>query len=219
MGLWFPCLCIVCRAPGDPLCASCIVRLPRAGPVDGGEDVAWLAYEGPTRAVVAALKYRDAWQLVRPLGRSMASIDALQIRSFDVVTWAPTSLVRRRHRGGDQAGALAAAVGAVLRLPVRPLLARPPGAPQTARDLAGRQHGQPFTALRVVTGRRVLVVDDVITTGATMREARRALTGAGASSVTGLALAATPIRFRSHAVDRPSGRDVRIRSRDHSERR
>ena len=188
---WFPSLCIFCAVPGSMLCSNCAESLPRAV-VSPNVDHALLSYEGATRTVVTALKYRRRWALARPLGDAMAAIDGVASLGANLVTWAPTSLARRRQRGADQARALAIAVGARLTLPVRATLARPPGAAQTGRDVSARRQARPFAVLGGVAGRNVILVDDVVTSGATMRGARDALLGAGAAAVVTLALASTP---------------------------
>ncbi|HEX8771251.1 MAG TPA: phosphoribosyltransferase family protein, partial [Acidimicrobiales bacterium] len=96
------------------------------------------------------------------------------------MTWAPTTGARRRERGFDQAELLARAVARRLGLPCRRLLRRRPGPAQTGRDREGRQSGPAFTTRRVTGPARVLLVDDIVTTGATVSAAARALRAAGA---------------------------------------
>jgi predicted amidophosphoribosyltransferase len=149
-----------------------------------------LAYSGAGRRLVQALKFRSARPLVGPLATAMAAlvVDA----AIDVVTWAPTSASRRRRRGYDQAELLARAVARRLGCPCRPLLRRAASAgPQTGATRAARLLGPAFHARTAVRG-RVLVVDDVVTTGATLTAAASALQAAGASAVLTVAAAATP---------------------------
>jgi ComF family protein len=153
---------------------------------------ALLAYEGGGRELVARLKYRNERGVVRALGRAMAGLVAPG--AVDVVTWAPTTDARRRERGFDQARLLARGVARALRRPYRPLLRRVGRTPQTGLGRAERQARPAFEAARAARGRRVVVVDDVVTTGATMAAAVSALTAAGARSVTVLAAAHTPRR-------------------------
>ncbi|CAN5514186.1 hypothetical protein BH10ACT1_BH10ACT1_32450 [soil metagenome] len=148
---------------------------------------ALLAYEGAAREVVAQLKYRNARSPVGWLGVGVAGL--VRPGEVDVVTWAPTTSVRRRSRGFDQAELLARRVARQIGVPCRSLLSRAPGSPQTGRNLVERHHGPSFLPTRRLDGVRVAVVDDVVTTGATLDAAGRALRAAGASHLLGLAAA------------------------------
>jgi predicted amidophosphoribosyltransferase len=161
--------------------------------VPAGVDGLWVGfgYDGVVREVVARVKYRNARAAVDWLAVAMAH--ALPPgRHHDVVTWAPTTRDHRRARGFDHAELLARAVAARQRVPARPLLTRGPGIAQTGQDRAARRHGPRFDARRDLTGQQVLLVDDVVTTGATLTAAAAALRRAGARSVDGLAAARTP---------------------------
>ena len=148
-----------------------------------------LAYEGVGRELVARLKYRNARSAVPFLVGAMAAATGREV--VDLVTWVPTTPERRRRRGFDQAQVLAAGVARRLGLPCRPLLRRGRGPAQTGRTLAERRRGPCFAA-RCPSPMRVLVVDDVVTSGATMTAAARALRGAGAAEVHAVVAARTP---------------------------
>ena len=113
-------------------------------------------------------------------------------RAVDVVTWAPTSSARIAERGFDQAELLARAVAKELGLPCRRLLYRAHGAPQSGHDRAARLLGPAFRARAPRPGLRVLLVDDVVTTGATLHAAAQSLLDAGIADVRCIAAAATP---------------------------
>jgi len=110
-----------------------------------------------------------------------------------VLTWAPTIPERARHRGFDQAEVLARELAYRSGQPVRRLLRRLPGEHQTGRNRLERAQGVYFGAVGPVPG-VVVVLDDVVTTGSTLAAAATVLCEAGAHSVFGLALAATPDR-------------------------
>ena len=195
--------CPVCGAVGPAPCVGCAAQLRRAPalPAPAGVDgcAALLAYDGAGRELVARLKYRNARSSVPFLARGMAATVAAG--SFDVVTWAPTTPARLRSRGFDQARLLARAVARQLRLPCLPLLRRRPGPAQTGRDAQARRSGPVFSAAPASAGRRVLLVDDVVTTGATVSAAARALRHAGAVEVHVVAAARTPtVRRRVHSA-------------------
>ena len=204
-----PTTCPVCGAQGPAPCKGCAAELRPAPalPAPPGTDscAALLAYDGAGRELVARLKYRNARSSVPFLARGMA---ALVNGEVDVVTWAPTTPVRRRGRGFDQARLLARAVARRRGLPCRPLLRRQAGLPQTGRDAAARRAGPLFVATGAVRGRRVLLVDDVVTTGATAAAAARALREAGALEVhVGAAARTPPSRGHVHSA-MPANRSV-----------
>ena len=191
--------CPVCATPGPAPCEPCAAELRRAPslPPPPGLDAcsALLAYEGAGRELVARLKYRNARAALPSLAAAMAAL--VDARDGDGVTWAPTTPGRRRRRGFDQAELLARAVARRLGRPCRSLLDRRPGAPPTGRGAAERRAGPAFVARRRAPA-RVLVVDDVTTTGATLTAAAMALRAAGAADVRALTAARTPARPRAY---------------------
>lgn len=148
-------------------------------------------YDGPVRGVVAGLKYRGDLGALGWLARGLAA--HLVRWQPDLVTWAPTTPARAARRGGDQAELLARAAARQAGLPVARLLRRRPGPSQTGRHRVLRlADGPRFEPRWSIEGLYVAVIDDVTTTGATIRGAAEALLQAGAGRVAGLCLAATP---------------------------
>lgn len=190
-----PASCPVCGAPGPAPCASCgdLLRpAPALPPPPGVDDCrALLAYEGAGRELVARLKHRNQRAALPGLARAAASL--VDPATVDVVTWAPTTPRRRRARGYDQSALLARAVATALGRPCRRLLARPGGPAQTGRSAPERWSGPAFVGRRRAPS-RVLLVDDVVTTGATAAAAARTLRSCGAASVVVLTLARTPLK-------------------------
>lgn len=193
----FDARCAGCGRPGPVLCRTCRFSLVvPAVPPRPGEVVAALPFAGRSRDVILGFKYGNR----RPLAHHLAGLLVNRILAagfgpadFDVVTWAPTGRRRRRQRGFDQAELVARRVAVQLGVPCRRLLERDGGDdPQTGRTRLARLHGPVFRTNPRADGQRVLVVDDVVTTGATLRSAAEALLRAGARSVVRSAVATTP---------------------------
>ncbi|MCB9394838.1 MAG: ComF family protein [Acidimicrobiaceae bacterium] len=193
--LVLPHRCAGCQQLGPVVCDACRFALGTspATIVPGGIAAA-LTFDGVVRTVVHGLKYRNR----RAAARVLAAITVRRLGltgpgapRVDLVTWAPTGPARIRHRGYDQAELLARSIAAELGVPCRRLLYRVHGPAQSGRGRAERLHGPAFRA-RGGRGPRVLLVDDVVTTGATLMAAGRALSDAGIPEVRLIAVAATP---------------------------
>jgi ComF family protein len=142
--------------------------------------------------LIVALKFRHRHSAAAALATHM--VRRLRITDVDVVTWAPTSARRVRRRGYDQAEVIARAVARQLGVPCRRLLYRSHGAPQTGKSRQERLVGPAFRARSPRDGLVVLVVDDVVTTGATLRTAGDALRAAGVARVELVAAASAQLR-------------------------
>ena len=185
-----PSRCTNCGAAGRSPCAKCQAELVVPPPAGDGIRSA-LYYEGVARELVARLKYRNhrdaLWFLA---GLVAALVDRAEI---DVVTWVPTTARHRRERGFDHGEMLARAVAKRLRRPARRLLTRPFDDPQTGRNKAQRAIGPTLHARPAASGRRVLIVDDVTTTGVTLANAACQLERAGAVDVVKATAGRTPL--------------------------
>lgn len=186
--------CPICASPGPAPCRRCAALLRPAPslPAPPGTDscLALLAYEGGGRELVARLKYRNHRSALPGLAAALADL-VRDPGTLDVVTWAPTTPDRRRRRGFDQAELLARGVARRLGRPCRRLLVRYPGPAQTGRTRVERRRGPSLHPCRPAPA-SVLVVDDVLTSGATASAAAWALRSAGASRVVVLVAARTP---------------------------
>lgn len=181
--------CTRCGLPGpDPLCGACLASPPAFASVHAGG-----LFGGPLADAVHALKYGDHPGLARPLGGWLAGRVALPPGA--AIVSVPLARRRRIERGYDQAGLLADELaaaanragdrlrGALLRIrETKPQVGR--GRPERMRNVKGA-----FWANGSVEGRDVVLVDDVVTTGATAEAAARALLEAGAAKVAVVALA------------------------------
>jgi ComF family protein len=176
-------------------CDVCRSALLAAPLVDGPPGVpSGPAFDGVVKRLVVGLKYRRQRMvvplLVDALMRTVAALPHGE--HITVVTWAPTTARRRRRRGADQAELLARALARRLGVRCRPLLRKVEGPSQTGQGRAARLHSPCFVAHPLARRAHVLLVDDVVTTGATLAAAAGALRAAGAASVQPLAVAVTP---------------------------
>jgi predicted amidophosphoribosyltransferase len=133
------------------------------------------------------LKYRNARRVAPRLAAELAG---LVTHRPDLVTWVPAAPVNRRRRGYDQSEVLARRVAHRLGVPAMRLLARRGGA-QTSATREERLTGPILAVRRAVRG-AVLVVDDVVTSGASLATAAAGLRSAGAGRVDAVVVAARP---------------------------
>lgn len=194
--------CPICNRSQRRICLSCWESLPPAGnlAIDGVKwGMAIFAYAPQTRSVVLTAKNRGRRDLLRVAGTAMATAVATEsdCASYDAVTWVPASPSQRRRRGFDQGRVLARSVAPVVRSKAKPLLRRT-GTAQTGRSRSDRLLGPDLTSRRPVRG-AILLVDDVVTTGASLRRAAAELYHAGASRVDAVVFAAVlPISSSGH---------------------
>ncbi|MFT7473477.1 MAG: putative amidophosphoribosyltransferase [Verrucomicrobiales bacterium] len=194
--MWlFESLCVVCHAPANGVCDICVDRLlaPAVPPLLGIEQSTVLCrYEGTGAELVTAVKFRNRRYVLTPL------VDALVPslnREYDTIVSVPGNVARVRERGFDLPALIAKRISRRLGVPISTPLSRVDDGSQLGRGRVQRQ-GVEFRALSRVP-ERVLLVDDVITTGATAVACAITLGLAGARSTSFVALAATPSPDRS----------------------
>ena len=197
LNLLYPPKCIFCRRllgrDEEDVCARCRLDLPvftgelDLGPYCSGGAAA-LYYEGTVRDSLLRFKFQGMESYAAAYGKLLAAAcTRLPLEAIDAVTWVPVSRRRRRQRGYDQARLLAEALGAELDKPVAATLIKVRNnRPQSSLEAAEARRANVLGAYRgkeAAAGRTLLLVDDIVTTGATSAEAARTLLTAGASAV------------------------------------
>lgn len=202
----FPPKCVLCwkiLGKGEiDICGRCRIEAPEysAGKrkpqfVDSFAAV-WY-YDGRVRSSLLRFKFRGARSYAESYGRLLA-MKLLQEypEGFDLLTWVPVSAARKRRRGYDQVELIARAVGRELGITPVPVLkkirnnrqqSRITGAAQRRANVLGVYR---VTDPKRVCDQRILLLDDILTTGATVSEASRVLLTAGAKEVHCAAIAA-----------------------------
>jgi ComF family protein len=214
LDLAFPAACSGCGREGDPLCAVCLPALDARLALPGGTPIGLPAelpapllqlescapFAGPVRAALHDLKYAGERRLAGPLGVALARRWARVGTGAEVVVPVPVHAERERRRGYDQAALIAEVAGERLGLPVVRALERQRatiaqfelGRDERAANVDGAfrvRAGHATEVARSVAGRWILLVDDVVTTGATLAACAFALERAGALAVSAIAVA------------------------------
>lgn len=228
LDLLFPPTCGGCEKPGVRWCADCqrqvqriielcpICGLPqksghvckdcRQNPPPYRSLRSFGLYQGTLREAIHRLKYQKDIGLGEALAAHLVDLLTEQGWPIDMVTAVPLSLQRRKQRGYNQAGMLARPLALFIDKPMFP------GALERTRDTASQVgltaaerrknvEGAFRANPKIVTGKTVLVIDDVTTTGSTIRACAQALIDAGALEVYGLTLARAGGRDSSDDTD------------------
>lgn len=196
--LLFPPKCPFCGAlleKGTLLCPDCQRTLPwltgakAFRPVELTEGC-WsvLRYEGTVRKAIHGYKFSGKSARSKPFGALMAQCLQDNGVTFDLVTWAGLSPARLRQRGYDQAGLLARVIGEKTGRPVMETLKKEERPAQSGLEGPEARKVNLLGAYTAVEperfrGKRILLVDDVVTTGATLSECAMTLRAAGAGAV------------------------------------
>ena len=206
MNLLFPPKCVLCRKllskEETDLCKQCRVEAPgysrsKTTPQFLDSFAAVWYYEGSVRESLLRFKFYGARSYGNVYGRLLAmNVMETAEADFDVLTWIPVSPLRKLRRGYDQVELIARAAGRELGLePVPTLKKIRHNRPQSRISDGAKRRANVLGAYRVIapeqiSGKRILLLDDILTTGATMSEAARVLKTAGAKEVHSAAVAA-----------------------------
>ncbi len=214
----FPPVCANCGKIGVLLCDSCITSLPtvyepvcpicgrplkKSGPQCGrcqesplslDQIRAAVLFAGSVPNIIHQLKYNGMFALAEPLAEIMASSWHRWRQPVDIVVPIPLHPKRERARGYNQSELLSRHLCRMLDLPeeqqaLKRIRNTHPQIELSAEDRAANVTGAFVADRRRVEGRKILLIDDVCTTGSTLSEAAKSLLEAGAASVSGYCMA------------------------------
>lgn len=212
INLLFPPKCPFCRkiVENQGICDTCRKDLPwtegtevRCKIAGGYTCTAPLFYEDQVREVLLRFKFHGAAYLAEPLGQLIAQCAAEELSGeFDLVTWVPVGPKRLKKRGYDQARLLAEGACRVWEtVPERLLVKTADNPAQSGLSDAAARRANVLGMYDLVpganiAGRKILLIDDICTTGSTLAECARTLLCAGAESVVCAAVAVTRVHKR-----------------------
>ncbi|MCS6869900.1 MAG: ComF family protein [Anaerolineae bacterium] len=199
LDFFFPPHCLACGRIGSRYCPHCLAELPFPPISYSSEDalrlyIAAAPFEGALREAIHALKYKGVRQLAPILAERLAQAFKQSDFQAQAIVALPLHAERLAQRGYNQSALLAEQLAARLRLPYLPEAAQRirNTAPQVGLNRQERA-ANVADAFRAdpeqVRGLRLVLVDDVVTTGATMRACAEALCSAGAAEICGLSVA------------------------------
>lgn len=190
-GALLPSLCAACGRscrPGAVTCTRCARRLADAAPLAGngpqGLDRSWssASHEGVARDLVTALKFRRLLPVAGLMAERIRWLAPASLLTGTIVP-VPTARLRSLWRGFDPAAEIAAELAERTGMPLSSCLVRVGSGRQVGRRRADRVGHPPQLRPQGEVPRSVLLVDDVLTTGATLSACARSLRGAGAARV------------------------------------
>ena len=187
--MWFRPRCAGCEGPGGPVCVMCApVELEDAPLTLEGVDHTWFVqpYQSPLGSVIRQVKYRPSRRLGVALSRRLANAARFHLdpHEIDAVVPVPSTAWTRVKRGFALAALLAHHIGRAIDRPALNVLKTTGGARQAGLDRRQRANNlRGRVTARLAVPRRVLLVDDVITTGATATTCANTLLQEGGARV------------------------------------
>ena len=205
--LLFPPKCVLCTQLLEtgqqdicPRCRKALQEFPgtkKKISFIAGWTAVWY-YKGNVRQSLMRFKFHGKRSYATTYGKFLAAhLQNTEFSDFDILTWVPISAKRKRKRGYDQMELLVHAVGTALQVTPVPTLRKHRHNPAQSTQISAAQRRAnvlgAYTVLSpdTIRGKRILLLDDIITTGATASECARTLMTAGAKEVTFAAVAAT----------------------------
>lgn len=195
----FPPKCILChkllKGAQKDICDDCLASLPEKPPTHSHKLTyikSWSAlwyYKGNVRQSILRFKFGNRQSYSVIYGQYMADMLRKEKIRFDVLTWVPISAMRKWKRGYDQVQLIGEAMSDALGVPLVPTLHKQRHTkPQSTLRTAAQRRANVLGAYVCVNqdqfvGKTVLLIDDIITTGATVSECARVLLTAGAAEI------------------------------------
>ena len=209
LDLLFPPKCVFCRRllqkGENGMCAACAKDIPYTpnGGIQRGDFfsvcVSPLFYKGYVRDSILRFKFKEATSYASTYGKLIAGCIQENLEGkYDLISWVPLSAQRLKKRGYDQAMLLAMAAALELEdVAVETLVKHTDVPAQSGMGSAEKRRANIAGVYRVsdpelISGKHILLIDDIITTGATLSECARILRAAGAEEVLCATLARTP---------------------------
>jgi len=213
----YPPSCGGCGKPGSRWCVACAAQVEKIHPpvcnrcgrmVDTHRTCyacqttspqftsiqSWAFYDGPVRSAIQRLKYKRDIVLGELLSRNLITLLKKSNWQIELISPVPLSIARQAERGYNQAALLSIPVALGLHIPYNPTALRKVRDTRSQVGLSLHQRrenieGAFWADPKSVKGNRVLVIDDVVTSGATLNECADVLFAAGAAAVHGLTVA------------------------------
>ena len=200
LNLVFPPRCLICRSPGlELVCNNCHQQIKFINHKEELKSIGTIysitSYEGPIKKGIHAFKFKKKKQLAPWLGGIfIQKLPKSYFQDFDFVSYIPISDKRLKERGFNQAKLLAEIVAIHLNLSCQESIKRNKETkPQfelkreaRIKNMSGAFKISPKTELK---GKKIIIVDDIYTTGTTLKECGKVLKASGASQIIGLTLA------------------------------
>lgn len=204
----FPPRCVGCGCVGSLFCARCQAAIPTPPPVCEPDSplAEWRAtaeFGGAIQHIIHAYKYKNQRRFAAPLAERMADVLAASGWQPTLITAAPLHASRQKERGYNQAALLAERIARAAGAPFRGEIIWRVRATRPQVGLNARERRENMAnafAARDVAGESIVIVDDVYTTGATLRACAEALRSAGAGCVWGLTVASAHIDLHNQAA-------------------
>ena len=186
-----PPVCSICGQPipVDDLCNRCIASIPHYEAVRS-----WAEFGGPLRNALHDLKYRKNLGLGESLALHLKDLLEQNQWNVDLIAPVPLGKKRKKQRGYNQAALIAEPLALTLQLPYNPQILIRSRETQSQVDLSLAERRSNLDGAfqannKAVSNKRILIIDDVATSGSTMDACAEALTKAGATAVFGLTVA------------------------------